>query len=102
MIYLKISLTLTSRADKKPKYNRTEFSSDIDYGNFVRVKIKSGMIVQYMGGSGGLIPVGTLGQVDSKVDERNAVVVTWQNGKTAVHGLSPNVNEIEIIAAPSY
>ena len=81
---------------------RAEFSSDLDYGNYVRVNIKSGMIVQYMGGSGGLIPVGTLGQVDSKVDERNAVVVTWQNGKTAVHGLSPNVNEIEIIAAPSY
>ena len=81
---------------------RAEFSSDLDYGNYVRVNIKSGIIVQYMGGNGGLIPVGTLGQVDSKVDERNAVVVTWQNGKTAVHGLSPNVNEIEIIAAPSY
>jgi len=32
---------------------RAEFSSDLDYGNFVRVKIKSGMIVQYMGGKGG-------------------------------------------------
>ena len=65
---------------------REEFSSDEEYGNYVRANIKPSVIVQYMGQSHPLVPVGTLGHfVDPSFGIGDILkLVQWQNGAAVV------------------
>ena len=82
---------------------REEFSSDEEYGNYVRANIKPSLIVQYMGHLGQshpLVPTGTLGQMghfhpSSGIGD---ILVQWQNGAAVVHDMNQEKLSVELIA----
>ena len=79
---------------------REEFSSDEEYGKYVRANIKPSVIVQYMGQSHPLVPVGTLGHfVDPSFGIGDILkLVQWQNGAAVVHDMNLEKLSVELIA----
>ena len=72
----------------------------ITNGNYVRANIKPGVIVQYMGQSHPLVPVGTLGHfVDPSFGIGDILkLVQWQNGAAVVHDMNLEKLSVELIA----